>query len=199
MAFVHSADQQNKPVSDETARLYRLIADSIPHMIWVARADGGLDFFNQRCYEYTGLDYAHLEGWSWKAVIHPEDWEHCLATWTRVLQSDERYEIEYRLSRADGVYRWPHCTAVPMRDSVGHVVRWFGTCTDIEHQIRSAQILDTMVEERTRELREAKGRLREIIENQPECVKLLDNQGRLLEMNAAGLQMIQAETTNGLP
>ncbi len=198
MAFVHSADQQNKPVSDETARLYRLIADSIPHMIWVARADGGLDFFNQRCYEYTGLDYAHLEGWSWKAVIHPEDWEHCLATWTRVLQSGERYEIEYRLRRADGVYRWHHGTAVPMRDSGGHVVRWFGTCTDIEHQIRSAQILDTMVEERTRELREAKGRLREIIENQPECVKLLDNQGRLLEMNAAGLHMIEAESAEGL-
>jgi len=185
--------QQETPVAEQGAPLYRLIADSIPHMVWVARPDGGLDFFNQRCYDYTGLDYAQLEGWSWRAVIHPEDWEQCLATWTRALQSGERYEVEYRLRRADGVYRWHHGSAVPQIGADGRIVRWFGTCTDIEHQIRSAQILESTVEDRTRALLEAQGRLREIIDNQPECVKLLDGQGRLLEMNAAGLRMIEAD------
>jgi two-component system, NarL family, sensor histidine kinase UhpB len=156
MALVHPQAQHDEPVSDEAARLYRLIADSIPQIVWVARADGGIEFLNQQCYDYTGLDYAQLEGWNWKAVIHADDLGHVLATWTRALQSGERYEAEFRLRRADGVYRWYHGTAVPMRgDPGGHVVRWFGTCTDIEHQIRSAHILETTVEARTRELRAA--------------------------------------------
>jgi PAS domain S-box-containing protein len=193
MALAPPEVLQDRPVSDEAARLYRLIADSIPHMVWVTRADGGADFFNQRWYDYTGLRHGEPLGWGWRAVLHPDDLERCLAIWSEALQSGERYEIEYRLRRIDGTYRWHHGTAVPMRDPDGHVLRWFGTCTDIEDQIRSAQILETTVAERTRELRETQGRLREIIDNQPECVKLLDPQGRLLEMNAAGLRMVEAE------
>lgn len=177
---------------DESARLYRLIAETIPHIVWTARADGSLDFFNRRCYEYTGLDASGLAGWAWGAVVHPEDRERTLSIWTRALQSGERFEIEYRLRRADGAYRWHQGAAVPLRDAEGRVARWFGTCTDIELQIRSARILESMVEERTRALREAEQRLGAIIETEPECVKLLDAQGRLLEMNGAGLRMIEA-------
>src|ERR1051325_7712110 len=169
MALAPPEALQDRPVSDEAARLYRLIADSIPHMVWVACADGGVDFFNRPWYDYTGLSCAEPLGWGWSAVLHPDDLERCLATWARALRSGEQYEIEYRLRRADGSYRWHYGTAVPMRDPAGHVLRWFGTCTDIEGQVRSAQILETTVEERTRELRETQGRLREIIDNQPEC------------------------------
>jgi PAS domain S-box-containing protein len=192
MALVDTR-REEVPVSEEAAGLYRLIADALPQLIWVGRADGALEYFNQRCYDYTGLDHGALAGWSWKAVVHPDDWERCLATWTRALQSGERYEIEYRLRRADGAYRWHHGSAVPLVDPRKRVLRWFGTCVDIEEQIRSAHILESMVAERTRALRETESRLREIIDNQPECVKLLDSRGRLLEMNPAGLRMIEAE------
>jgi PAS domain S-box-containing protein len=198
MALAPLEALQDRPVPDEAARLYRLIADSIPHMVWAARPDGGVDFFNQRFYDYTGLSYTEPHGWGWRAVLHPDDLERCLATWTRAVQTGERYEIEYRLRGADGRYRWHQGIAVPMRDPDGLVLRWFGTSTDIENQIRSAQILETTVEERTRELRETQGRLREIIDNQPECVKLLDPQGRLLEMNAAGLRMVEADDAASL-
>ena len=128
------------------AGLYRLIADSVPMMIWVARADGGLDFFNKRCYEYSGLSYRDLAGWSWREVIHPEDWDRCLATWTRALQSGEPYEIQYRLRRADGVFRWHHGSALPVRDAEGKVARWFGTCTDVEDQVRDVRrLMDRVV------------------------------------------------------
>jgi PAS domain S-box-containing protein len=177
---------------EESARLYRLMAETIPHIVWTARADGSLDFFNRRCYDYTGLDASGLSGWAWKSVIHPEDCERTLSSWARALQSGERFEIEYRLRRADGAYRWHQVAAVPLRDAEGRVARWFGTCTDIELQIQSARILESMVAERTRELRAAKQRLGAIIETEPECVKLLDAQGRLLEMNGAGLRMIEA-------
>ncbi|MBV8030384.1 MAG: PAS domain-containing protein [Betaproteobacteria bacterium] len=138
--------------SAKAAELYRLIADTIPHMVWTAAADGWLDFFNRRCHEYTGMARGALEGWGWKAVVHPEDWERCLASWTRALQSGERYEIEYRLRRADGTYRWHHGSAVPLRDAAGRPNRWFGTCTDIEAEVASARILEEMVQERSREL-----------------------------------------------
>src|SRR3954464_9101666 len=79
--------------AEQAAGLYPLIAETIPHMVWTARADGGLDFFNQRCHEYTGADVGALEGWGWKAVVHPEDWERCLAGWTRARQPGGRYGI----------------------------------------------------------------------------------------------------------
>lgn len=178
--------------TEGAAELYRLIADTIPHMVWTAQPDGALDFVNARVLEYTGLPAgAHL-GWDWKAVIHPHDWDACLAVWTRSLQSGERYEIEYRLRRADGAFRWHHGSAMPLRGANGRILHWFGTCTDIEDQIRSAQRLEEMVEERTRALRDARSRLEAVIENEPECVKVLDRNGRLLEMNAAGLRMVEA-------
>ena len=180
------------PDQDPSAQLYRLIADTIPHIVWAAHPDGSLDFFNRRCYEYTGLDASALSGWAWKSVIHADDLERTVATWTRALQSGERYEIEYRLRRADGAYRWHQTVAMPVRDGEGRVARWFGTCTDVELQMQSARILESMVEERTRALREAQQRLGAIIETEPECVKLLDAQGCLLEMNGAGLRMIEA-------
>jgi two-component system sensor histidine kinase UhpB len=142
---------------EQAAGLYRLILETIPHMVWTGRADGHLDFFNQRCYAFTGVDLHGLEGWGWKSVVHPEDWERCLASWTRALQSGERYEIEYRLRRADGVYRWHHGSAEPIRDAAGRPERWFGTCTDIEGEVRSAQILEEMVEQRSRKLLETEG------------------------------------------
>lgn len=143
---------------EDTAGLYRLIAETIPHMVWTARADGALDFFNRRCYEYSGFDAGALAGWGWKEVVHPEDWDRCLASWTRALQTGERYEVEYRLRRRDGAFRWHHGSAVPVRDDTGRPVRWFGTCTDIETEVRSARILERMVEERSKALLESERR-----------------------------------------
>jgi PAS domain S-box-containing protein len=161
------AHQDTRPAADDAGKLYREIAESIPHMVWTARGDGALDFFNRRCFQYTGLDFARLAGWGWKAVVHPADWERCLATWTRCLQSGERYEVEYRLRRADGAYRWHNGTAVALRDGDGHVARWVGTCTDIQGEIQSARILESMVQERTRALAESEQRFQAFMDNSP--------------------------------
>lgn len=197
MAIVYPP-QAASAVFDETSELYRQLAETVPLMVWTANAEGGLDFVNQRVLEYAGVDLQRLEGWGWKTIVHPDDWERCLATWTRALQAGERSENEMRLRRADGTYRWHHGSGVPLRGPDGRVARWFGICTDIEDQFRSAQMLESLVEDRTRELREAQHRLGAIIDNEPECVKLLDAQGRLLEMNAAGLRMIEADRVDAL-
>ncbi|HWM43331.1 MAG TPA: PAS domain S-box protein, partial [Burkholderiales bacterium] len=179
MAAVHPS--QNAAVSDDSGRLYRLIADTIPLMVWSARADGAVDFVNRRVLDYTGLEARELEGWGWESIVHPEDRESCAAVWNRALARGEPSENDMRLRRADGEYRWHHGSGVPVRGADGRIARWFGICADLE------------AGERMQALRDAQARLRALIDNEPECVKLLDAQGRLLEMNAAGLRMIEAE------
>jgi PAS domain S-box-containing protein len=151
-------------IVDDPAALYRLIADSIPHMVWTSRPDGTSEFYNGRFLEYTGMSVEALAGWAWKVIVHPDERERCIAAWTRALQTGERYDVEYRLRRADGTYRWHHGTAVPQHDARGRIVRWFGACTDIEPEVRSAQILEGMVEERTRALRDSEASVRTLMD-----------------------------------
>lgn len=171
------------PLVDETETFYRLISETIPHIVWSASADGRVDFFNRRCYEYTGLQAGELEGWGWKAVVHAEDLERCVASWTRALQSGERYEIEYRLRRHDGEYRWHHGSAVPLGDARGRPQRWFGTVTDIEAEVRSARILESMVEERARELQQSEHRFQLFMDHLPVLAWIRDSQLRYVYVN----------------
>jgi PAS domain S-box-containing protein len=193
MSAVHPPLREPAAVPDDPGPLYRLIAETIPHMVWTTRADGSDDFSNQQLRDYTGMDAASLSDWGWKAVIHPDDLDRCVTLWTHSLQTGERYAMECRLRRFDGVFRWHHLSALPQRGAGGQLLHWFGTCTDIEDQVRGAQQMERLVEERTRELCSTEKRLRALIDNEPECVKLLDAEGRLLEMNAAGLRMIEAD------
>lgn len=173
--------QQQAPAFDD--QVYRLIAETIPHLVWTAGPDGIADYHSRRVSEYTGLDSAQLNGWGWKAMVHPEDWERCLAAWTGAVQEGKRYEVEYRLRRADGVYRWHHAAAVPLRSADGRVFRWFGTSTDIEDQVRGAQILESMVEERTHALRESEQRFQLFMEHVPAIAWIHDSQLRYTYAN----------------
>jgi PAS domain S-box-containing protein len=190
MAAVHPHDQET-PVFDD--QLYRLIAETIPHLVWATAADGAADYFNSRLLAYTGLSAGQMAGQGWREIIHPDDRQRVFLAWNAASRSGEQYTIECRLRRADGESRWHHVSALPLRGAEGRILRWFGTCTDIEDEVRGAQILESMVEERTAALHEAQTRLRALIDAEPECVKLLDAGGRLLEMNAAGLRMIEAD------
>ncbi len=122
----------------EGAELYHLIAEGIPNMVWTARADGGLDYFNRRVFEYTGRSAKELGDWGWRDLIHPEDWPMCEARWRRSIETGEDYEVEYRFRRgSDSSYRWHLGAALPLRHADGSVAKWFGTCTDIDDQKRA--------------------------------------------------------------
>ena len=113
---------------------FHLLADAMPQMVWTARPDGGLDYFNQRWLDYSALTFEQSEGSGWGSVVHPADAQRSIDAWTRSVRSGEALEIECRVRRADGVYRWHLVRAVPMRGSDGEILRWFGTNTDIEDQ-----------------------------------------------------------------
>ncbi len=116
---------------------FRELANSMPQIVWTAGPDGALDYYNQRWFEYTGMTYEQTRGWGWEPVIHPDDYQKCIDTWSQALQTGKMYEIEYRFKRAsDGTYRWHLGRAFPARDSSGKIYKWFGTGTDIDDRKR---------------------------------------------------------------
>ena len=121
----------------------RLVIESMPQIVWITRPDGWHVYFNQKWFEFTGLTLEESLGHGWNPPFHPEDRPRAAARWEQATTTGEPYEIEYRLRRADGVYHWMLGRAVPLRDRAGNIVKWFGTCTDIEELKRAQdQIVD---------------------------------------------------------
>ena len=116
----------------ESEAKFRAIADSMPQMVWSTLPDGFHDYYNARWYEFTGVEVGSTDGEGWNAIFHPEDQPRAWDVWRHSLATGDLYEIEYRLRRHDGVYRWTLGRATPIRNEAGEIVRWFGTCTDID-------------------------------------------------------------------
>jgi PAS domain S-box-containing protein len=123
------------------------IADAMPQMVWSTRADGHHDYFNSQWYEFTGAPEGSTDGEGWSEMFHPQDREQARARWSASLASGEPYEIEYRLRRRDGIYRWTLGRAVPLRNEAGEIVRWYGTCTDIDDLKRMEQAKELLSQE----------------------------------------------------
>ena len=119
----------------------RHLLDTLPILASCHLPDGSTAFCNQRWHDYTGLSPEEAHGWGWKAPIHPEDLGKLMETWSHLLASGEPGEEEARLRRFDGQYRWCLFRAVPVRDALGHVVKWYGTITDIEDRKRAEAAL----------------------------------------------------------
>lgn len=117
----------------EREQAFRQLADAMPQIVWAALPDGRIDYYNQRWFDYTGLTFEQTQGWGWQPVLHPDDLSLCIERWTASVATGKPYHIEYRFKRgSDGAYRWHLGRAVPVRDAAGHIVRWYGTSTDID-------------------------------------------------------------------
>jgi PAS domain S-box-containing protein len=154
-------------LSDSEAK-FRAITNSVDQMIWSTRPDGFHDYYNDRWYEYTGVPYGSTDGEGWSGMFHPEDQKRAWAVWRHSLVTGETYHIEYRLRHHSGQYRWVLGRAQPVRDETGRIVRWFGTCTDIQDIVdarevlsRSREELERQVQLRTRQLLQAEEKLRQ--------------------------------------
>jgi PAS domain S-box-containing protein len=117
-----------------TSTYFKLLAESIPHLVWTADAGGYTDYFNQRWYNYTGGTPEDSIGWEWQRFIHVEDLSRCKARWRTAIETGEGYETEYRVLRHDGAFRWHIGRALPVHDKEGVIIKWFGTCTDVHNQ-----------------------------------------------------------------
>lgn len=122
----------------ESEQRFEAIVNSIDQMIWSTRPDGYHDYFNQRWYEYTGVEEGRTDGSPWENVFHPDDRAETQAKWRHSLETGEPYHVEYRLRHRSGVYRWVIGRAQCVRNEAGEITRWYGTCTDI-HDLKMAE------------------------------------------------------------
>ncbi|BCW87781.1 Sensor histidine kinase RcsC [Alphaproteobacteria bacterium SO-S41] len=153
----------------ESEEQFRVFAQAIPNQVWAARADGYLYWFNSQAYAYSGDTPGTLDGVeAWGRIVHPDDLADAATRWQAALQSGRIYETEFRIRRADGVYRWFLVRAEPVRDAAGEIARWVGTNTDIDDAKRQAAeladlnlTLEREVQRRTGELMAAEEALRQ--------------------------------------
>src|SRR5262245_26484904 len=122
-----------------TENQLRAIIDTIPALAWSANPDGSAEFFNRRWLEYAGLSLEEARDWGWTAAVHADDLNRLADYWRSILASGEPGEIESRLRRFDGVYRWFLFRANPLRDESGNIIKWYGINTDIEDRKRAEE------------------------------------------------------------
>ncbi len=135
-----SLQQALDEVQKSEAKL-RQVIDAIPTLAWCNLPDGPNEFLNKGWHEYTGLSPEESHGWGWQTAFHPDDLPPLMEKWGKMLASGEPDEIEARLRRHDGVYRWFLIRAQAFRDEAGRIMRWYGTSTDIEDRKRAEEAL----------------------------------------------------------
>jgi formate hydrogenlyase transcriptional activator len=157
-------------------RKLRQVIDTIPTLAWSILPDGSNEFLNKRWHEYTGLSPEESHGSGWQTAIHPEDRAPLLEKWQGLLSSGEPGEMEARLRRYDGVFRWFLMRVEPLRDETGKIVKWYGTCTDIE-----------TLKETEAKLREDERELRRITDVIPQAIVVQDPLGAPIYANQTTL------------
>ena len=152
-------------IKNSEARL-RQVIDTIPTLAWCNLPDGPNEFLNKRWHEYTGLSPEESHGWGWQVAFHPDDLPPLMERWSELLASGESGEMEARLRRYDGAYRWFLIRVEPLRDETGRLLRWYGTSTDIEGLKQTEE-----------KLREDERELRRITDAIPQAIVVLDPSG----------------------
>ena len=160
--------------NDEEEARYRLVADNIPNLAWMAEPDGAIYWYNQRWHDYTGTTPEQMAGWGWQAVHDPTMVEGVTDRFKQSIKSGEPWEDIFPLRSADGEWRWFLSRAMPVRDEAGRIVRWFGTNTDITGQ-RAAQAA----------LTESNARFQLMADTAPSPVWMTNAQAEVEFVNAA--------------
>jgi PAS domain S-box-containing protein len=165
--LVEKIRQEEFTLRASEARL-RELANAMPQIVWTASADGRMDYFNRRWYQITGASEYTLLEQSWLSMTHPDDRQKTQDAWLRAVAAGAPCEVEHRLLIAEtGDYRWHLARALPIRDAAGNILRWYGSCTDIEdYKVVEQKLrdihhqLEQRVEERTSDLSAAVTALR---------------------------------------
>ncbi|HKF02986.1 MAG TPA: PAS domain-containing protein [Candidatus Sulfotelmatobacter sp.] len=121
----------------DSEQRFRLIIEGIGGQVAIMSAQGEVEFVNNQVLEYFGKTVEDLKGWSTSNAVHPDDLPHAVAAWMHSVETGDPYDVDHRLRRADGVYRWFHSRGQALRDAQGRIVRWYNLLTDIEDRKRA--------------------------------------------------------------
>jgi PAS domain S-box-containing protein len=158
----HPADQITSFAESE--KRFRMLAESLCLQVWSSRSDGSIDYISRQCLEYVDLPETVLLGIDkWMEMVHPEDRQRVRKAWAKTLSRKESLEIEYRIRRYDGIYRWFKVRAVPVQNSADGTTRWYGSNTDI-HDLHETELA----------LRDSELRYKEVFDNSSDCIYILD-------------------------
>ncbi|SHG31034.1 PAS domain S-box-containing protein [Flavobacterium micromati] len=136
----------------EREQKFRLLADSMPQIVWTANPEGKLNYFNQAVFDYSGCSQDEIIEKGWLSIVHEEEWEENMQKWFESISTETDFIIEHRFRKNDGKYRWQLSRAIPQRDKEGKITMWVGTSTDIQDQKMFTNELEKQVQERTKEL-----------------------------------------------
>lgn len=136
-----TARKQAQESVRQSEKELHVLADAIPQLAWIARADGHIFWYNRRWYDYTGTTLEQMEGWGWRSVHHPTTLPHVIERWQSSIQNGTPFQMDFPLRGADGVFRWFLTRVNPVRDSEGRITRWFGTNTDVDQVKRAEEAL----------------------------------------------------------
>ena len=138
-AQIRRVEEQDQTI--QKIQEFKFLADSIPQIIWTAKPDGSRDYYNQYWYNYTGLTPEQTLNGGWETMLHPDDLQKYLKTWTESYTTGKPFEMECRFRRgSDGVYKWHLGRGVPMKNEAGELVKWFGSSTDIDEYKRALDL-----------------------------------------------------------
>ncbi|MBI2514316.1 MAG: PAS domain S-box protein [Opitutae bacterium] len=163
---------------------YRTVAVTLPQLVWTATADGWTDWMGPQWRDYTGRDHTAQLGDTWAEQVHPDDRAAATRAWREAVAGGADFDVEFRIRRHDGEYRWFKTRAAPLRDANGAILRWFGTNTDIHDQKEAAAVLEERVRERTAALQKSERLFQQLFESSPDAILLVDRRGRIVRTNA---------------
>ena len=171
-------------------RHLRVLAESLPQMIWTATPEGMLDYLSDQGLRYLGIEEEELYGEKWLGSVHPEDRDRAIRAWSEALETSKPYEVSYRLRRFDGTWRWQLVRGLPIQSESGRVTKWYGTCTDIQEQKQAEA-----------NLREQWTTFDTALSYTPDSVYIFDLDGRFTYANESLLKLLgkPAEKVIGTP
>lgn len=131
----------------EQASEVRQVVESLPSLVWGGRPDGGCDYLSRQWIEYTGIPDSRQLQYGWLEQLHPEDQERVRKEWVAAVKAGHPLESEFRIRSKAGQYRWFKSRAVPIRDSHGGILKWYGTSTDIDDVKRALETREQGLEQ----------------------------------------------------
>lgn len=170
---------------EKSEKELRLMADAMPHLVWIADDKGDINFYNKRVHDYCGLDENTDKNLLWQTIVHPQDLARTRETWQNAIQQKSLYSIEHRLKMEDGSFRWFLSRAVYTEDIEHKTAQWFGSSTDIDDQKRTEF-----------KIKETEEFNRKLLESNPDCVKVIDREGRIQYMNINGQCLLEIDDFN---
>jgi PAS domain S-box-containing protein len=201
-----TARKQAEEALRESEERFQAMANGIQQLAWMAGADGSIFWYNQRWYEYTGTTLEQMQGWAWQSIHDPDLLPKVLEEWKASIATGRPFDMEFPLRGADGRFRMFLTRVMPVRDSEGRVVRWFGTSTDISERKQAEERLARQAAELARQAEELAGSrqalegqtlmLHSVLDSMTEGLAAVDEQGKFVIWNAAAEKILGMGATD---